>query len=96
MVKVLHDRIETASDFLIFLQIAASKLGVILAEDQWLLGLKRRLVIQTLGVRAPPPGLEEQQQHMENEVSSESKVPFLDWWDHDDLSLSPGKIFFFS
>ncbi|KAG7225997.1 hypothetical protein INR49_018598 [Caranx melampygus] len=45
------------------IQITASKLGVFLAEDQWLPGLKRRLVVQTLGVTAPPPGLEEQQQN---------------------------------
>lgn len=95
VVKVLHDSIEADSYFLIFLQITASKLGIILTEDQWLLGLKRRLVVQTLGVRVPPPGLEEQHQHMKNEVRNESKVPFWDLWGHDELSLSPGSFFFF-
>lgn len=87
-VKVLHDPIEADSYFLIFLQITASKLGVILTEDQWGLGLKRRLVVQTLGMRVPPSRLEKQHQHMENEMRNESKVPFLDLWDHDELSLS--------
>lgn len=91
VVKVLHDRVEAASYFLIFFQITASKLRIILTEDQWLLGLKRRLVVQTLGMTAPPPGLEEQHQHMRNE----SKVPFLDLWGHDELSLNPGRVVFF-
>lgn len=89
VVEVLHDGVEAGSNLLIFLQITASKLGVVLAEDQWLLRLKRRLVVQTLGVRVPTPGLEEQHQHMEKEVRKESKVLFVDLWGHDESSLSP-------
>lgn len=95
VVEVLHDGVEAHSDLLIFLQITASKLGVVLAEDQWLLRLERRLVVQTLGVRVPPPGLEEQHQHMEKEVRKESKVPFVVLWGHDESSLSPGSFFVF-
>lgn len=95
VVEVLHDGVEADSDLLVFLQITASKLGVVLAEDQRLLRLKRRLVVQTLGVRVPPPGLEEQHQHMEEEVRKESKVPFVDLWGHDESSLSPGFLFCF-
>lgn len=89
MVKVLHNRIEPDSYFLVFLQITASKLGVFLTEGQWLLRLKRRFIVQTLGMRVPPSGLEEQDQHVENEVSNECKVQFLDLWGHDELFLSP-------
>lgn len=88
MVKVLHDRIEAGSYFFIFLQITASKLGVFLTEGQWLLGLKGGLVVQTLGMRVPPPGLEEQHQHMRNE----SKVQFLDLGGHGELVLGPGRL----
>lgn len=88
MVEVLHDRIEADSYFFIFLQIAASKLGVFLTEDQWLLGQKRGLVVQTLGVRVPPPGLEEQHQHMRNE----GKVRFLDLGGHGELLPGPGRL----
>lgn len=68
MVKVLHEGVKPDRYLLIFFQITASKLGVLLTEDKRLPGLKRRLVVQTLGVTAPPPGLEEQQQHEEKEV----------------------------
>lgn len=40
-------------------------------------------------MRVPPPGQEEQDQHVENEVSNERKVQSLDSWGHDELSLSP-------
>lgn len=63
MVEVLHDGVKLDRYLPVPFHIAASKLGVLLAEDQWLPGLKRRLVVQTLGVTAPPPGVEEQQQH---------------------------------
>lgn len=92
MVKVLHDRIEADSYFFILLQITASKLGVFLTEGQWLLGLKRGLVVQTLGMRVPPPGLEEQHQHMKNELRNESKVQFLDLGGHGELVLGPGRL----
>lgn len=88
MVEVPHDRIEADAYFFILLQITASKLGVFLTEDQWLLGLKRGLVVQTLGMRVPPPGLEEQQQHMRND----SKVQFLDLGGHGELFLGPGRL----
>lgn len=63
MVKVLHDLIESDGHLLILGRVTASKLGVCLAEGQRLLWLERRLVVQTLWVAAPPPGLEEEQQH---------------------------------
>lgn len=74
MVEVLHDLVIADGDLLVFFHVAASKLGVLLAEDQRLQRLERRLVVQTLGVAAPPPGLEEQQQRGENEASREGMV----------------------
>lgn len=62
LVKVLHDLVEPDGHLLVLGRVAASKLGVLLAEGQRLLRLERRLVVQTLRVAAPPPGLEEQQQ----------------------------------
>lgn len=71
MVKVFHDAVKADWYLLVFLHIAASKLGILLTEEQWLLGLEWRLVVQTLGVTATPPGLEEQQQDEEKEVREE-------------------------
>lgn len=82
MVKVLHDLVIADADLLIFFHVAASKLGVLLAEDQRLQRLKRRLVVQTLGVAAPPPGLEEQQQCGENEASHKDMVHRRGLWGH--------------
>lgn len=90
MVKVLHDGIEPDSYILIFLQITASKLWIFLTEAQRLLWLERRLVVQTLGMTVPPPGLEEQRQCVENEMRNEGEVQFLELWGHDELFLSPG------
>lgn len=68
MVKVFHNVVKPARYLLIFFHITAPKLGILLAEGQWLPGLKWRLVIQTLRVTAPPPGTEEQQQDGEKVV----------------------------
>lgn len=62
VVKVCHNGVKLDSYLPIFLQITASKLWILLAESQWLPGSKRWLVVQTLGMTASPPGLEEQQQ----------------------------------
>lgn len=62
LVKVLHDLVESGGHLLVLRRVAASELGVLLAEGQRLMRLERRLVVQTLRVAAPPPGLEEQQQ----------------------------------
>lgn len=59
MVEVLHDPVEPDGHLLVLGRVAASELGVLLAEGQRLLRLERRLVVQTLRVAAPPPGLEE-------------------------------------
>lgn len=59
LVKVLHDLVESNGHLLVFGRVAASELGVLLAEGQRLLRLERRLVVQALRVAAPPPGLEE-------------------------------------
>lgn len=82
MVEVLHDLVIADGYLLIFFHVAASKLGVLLAEDQRLQRLKRRLVVQTLGVAAPPPGLEEQQQCGENEASHKGMVHRRGLWGH--------------
>lgn len=71
MVKVFHNGVKPARYLLIFFHITAPKLGILLAEGQWLPGLKWRLVIQTLRVTAPPPGTEEQQQDGEKVVKGE-------------------------
>lgn len=68
MVEVGHDGVELDGYLSVLLQIAASELGVLLAERQGLPGFERRLVVQTLRVTAPPPGLEEQQQDEDEEV----------------------------
>ena len=70
-VKVFHDAVKADWYLLVFLHIAASELGILLTEEQWLLGLEWRLVVQTLGVTATPPGLEEQRQDEEKEVREE-------------------------
>uniref|UniRef100_G3P091 Biogenesis of lysosome-related organelles complex 1 subunit 3 n=1 Tax=Gasterosteus aculeatus aculeatus TaxID=481459 RepID=G3P091_GASAC len=59
-------------------EITASKLGVLLTESQRLPWLKRGLVVQTLGVTAPPPGLEEQQQDQEEEVQHRDALKITD------------------
>lgn len=82
MIKVVHDGVKPDCYLLIFFHITASKLGILLTEDQWLLGLKRRLVVQTLGVTAPPPGLEEQQQYGEKEVRDKGMVQITGLWGH--------------
>lgn len=74
MVKVFHDGIKPDWYRPILFQITASKFRVLLTEDQWLPGLKWRLVVQTLRVTAPPPGLEEQQQDREEEVRDEGAL----------------------
>lgn len=68
MVKVFHDAVEALWNLFILLQITASKLGVLFAKCQWLPGFERGLVVQTLRVTVPPPGLEEQQQQHMHEV----------------------------
>lgn len=67
LVEVLHDLVESGCHLLVLGRVAASELGVLLAEGQRLLRLERRLVVQTLRVAAPPPGLEEQQQQRRRE-----------------------------
>lgn len=93
MVKVLHDGVKLDWYLLIFFQIAASKLGVLLTEDQWLPGLERRLEVQTLGVTAPLPGPEEQQQDGEKEVREEGVLQITGLRGHGakTLSLSLGQ-----
>lgn len=59
LVKVLHDPVESNGHLLVLGRVAASELGVLLAEGQRRLRLEWRLVVQTLWVAAPPPGLEE-------------------------------------
>lgn len=71
MVEVVHDGVKPGRYLLIFLQTAASELGVLLTERQWRLWLKWRLVIQALGVTAPLPGLEDKQQHEEEAARAE-------------------------
>lgn len=82
MVKVVHDGVKLDRYLFVFFQITASKLGILFTEDQWLPGLKRRLVVQTLGVTAPPPGLEEQQQDEEKEVREEGMLQITGLWGH--------------
>lgn len=72
MVKIVHDGVKLDWYRLIFFQITASKFRILLTEDQWLPGLKRRLVVQTLGVTAPPQDMEEQQQDQKKEVREDS------------------------
>lgn len=59
LVKVLHDLVESNGHLLVLGRVTASELGVLLAEGQRRLRLEWRLVVQTLWVAAPPPGLEE-------------------------------------
>lgn len=66
LVEVLHDLVESNGHLLVLGHVTASKLGVLLAESQRLLRLERRLVVQTLRVAAPPPGVEEQQQRSQD------------------------------
>lgn len=83
MVKVFHDGVKTHGYLFIFLQVAASELGVLLAEDKWLLGLEGRLVVQTLGVTAPPPGLVQRQQDEEEEAREEGALQITNLRSHD-------------
>lgn len=82
LVKVVHDGVKPDWYFFVFFQIAASKLGILFTEDQWLPRFKWRLVVQTLRVTVPPPGLEEQQQDREKEVREESMLQITDLWGH--------------
>ncbi len=82
MVKVAHDGVKSHRYHFILVQITASKFRILLTEKQWLLRLKRRLVVQTLGVTAPPPGLEEQQQNEEKEVMEKGMLQVTGLWGH--------------
>ncbi len=50
MIEVVHDLIEALGYLVIPVQVTASKFGVLLAEEQGLRRLERRLVVQALWV----------------------------------------------
>ena len=90
VIKVFHDSVKAGRYLIIFFHITASELRILLTKAQRLLGLKRRLVVQTLWMTAPPPGLEEQQQHGEKETRDDGRLQITDLLGHGAQSLSSG------
>lgn len=50
VIKVVHNLVKSVRNLFVLLQIAAAKLGILFAEEQRLLRLERRFVVQALRV----------------------------------------------
>lgn len=73
MIKVFHNLVKSVGNLFVLLRIAAAKLGILLAEDQRLMRLERRLVVQALRVSiCMQKAQEEPKQKVEKPSSPES------------------------
>lgn len=63
--------VESLGNLVVPVQIAAAKLGILLAEDQGLLWLERGLVVQALWVGSCLLGAQQQQQQQQQEKLAE-------------------------